>query len=357
MADPRGSAGTTRLVQLCAGYFGFYVLTGVLVKYFLASGEGFPGMSGIAFPTNSTLGANGVVLVIIILLGWIKLKSNRLVQWGPLRFPSELAYIFPSGICTGIIIPTTTLMYSFKGLSVMVAMVIMRGCVIVISRLVDAVQIRQGILKKKVYWEENVGVLLAVGAVATNLFASKAGDFALFQNTVATAILGSYVVAYAIRIYIMNYYKNTRAPGVPHDSKGFFACEQIAATSTLIVMAVLAWNATSWFGWADERVDQFRAAASDLDISAVLAGVPFGLVAFFSVFIFLFKGRTATFAGLVNRLTSLLAGVTATVVFWLGFDGRQPSPRDWISVGLIFVAVYFLTRAERKRAAELAREG
>ena len=30
-------------------------------------------------------------------------------------------------------------------------------------------------------------------------------------------ILGSYITAYSFRIYIMNYYKNTRAPGVPKD--------------------------------------------------------------------------------------------------------------------------------------------
>ena len=39
---------TSRLVQLCIGYFIFYVITGVTVKYFLGpANKGFPGMSGI----------------------------------------------------------------------------------------------------------------------------------------------------------------------------------------------------------------------------------------------------------------------------------------------------------------------
>ena len=46
----------------------------------------------------------------------------------------------------------------------------------------------------------------------------------------------------------------------------------------------------------------------------MLSGIPYGAVAFFSVFIFMFQGRTATFAGLVNRLTSLIAGTTATLL-------------------------------------------
>ncbi len=356
MTKPDRGSSTAVLLQLCGGYFAFYVLTGVLVKYFLKSGDGFPSLGGITFLVNSTLGANLIVLIVILAFGWVKLKSNRLVSIGPLKFPAELRYIIPSGVCTGIIIPTTTLMYTLP-ISVMVAMVIMRGSVIVISRIVDAIQIKQGILHKKVYWEENAGVVLAIGAVATNVVSSKKGDFAFLSNTPAMVILGSYICAYALRIYIMNYYKNTRVPGAPHDSRGFFACEQIAATVTLALMALLAWNATNWFGWTDFRVAQFRAAASDLNWGAIFAGVPFGLVAFFSVFIFLFKGRTATFAGLVNRLTSLLAGVAATLIFAVAYGGRYPSMRHWASVGLIVIAVYFLTRAEKRRARELAAEG
>ena len=77
------------------------------------------------------------------------------------------------------------------------------------------------------------------------------------------------------------------------------------------------------------------------------------IVAFFSVFIFMFKGRTATFAGLVNRLTSLVAGTTATLIQWLAFAGHLPRASEWIALGLIFVAVGFLAVAERRRAREV----
>jgi drug/metabolite transporter (DMT)-like permease len=86
---------------------------------------------------------------------------------------------------------------------------------------------------------------------------------------------------------------------------------------------------------------------------AALSGLAFGLVAFFSVFIFMFKGRTATFTGLLNRLTSLVAGTTATLLgHWL-FKSRFPSLQNWVSLGFVLVAVAFLTRAERRRAQEL----
>jgi hypothetical protein len=357
VSGPGAREGSTeQLLRLCAGYFAFYAVYGVAVKWFKSEAYRSPPVGEFEFLYWSTLGAAGLVLVMIFAFGWFRLPSNRIVRWGPLRFSSELAYIAPSGVCTGIIIPTTTLMYTLP-ISVMVAMVIMRGSVIVISRLVDAVQIRQGILKKRVYGEENWAVVFALLAVSVNLFWEDAGrvDFSFARSPAALAILSSYVVAYAVRIYLMNYYKNTRAAGVKQDNRAFFALEQLAATATLVVALVVVLNAPTWFGWEDERIDQLSRAVSDVDLACVLGGFPFGLVAFFSVFLFMFQGRTATFAGLVNRLTSLLAGTAATVISALAFGEKMPKASEWVSVGFIAVAVAFLTRAERRRSREAGR--
>jgi hypothetical protein len=347
-----GSSG--RLVQLCIAYFFFYVLTGVTVKYYQGKPP-LPAMNGMQFLTYSTLGGTVLCLGIAISFGWWRLQSNQPVKFLGFSVPGELKYIVPSGICTAVVIPTTTLMYSLKGISVMVAMVIMRGSVIVISRSVDAIQIKQGILKRKVYWLEDVAVVFAISAVAVvALFGGEQGKPSFIQSTAAMSILGSYVTAYFIRIYIMNFYKNTRAPGVKQDNKGFFALEQISASGTLFLAAAIALAVTS--DW--EQLNQFQAAVKDPPSiwvwAAALGGGSFGAVAFFSVFIFMFQGRTATFAGLVNRLTSLLAGTTATLISYFVFNDRAPKVEDWLSMGLILIAVGFLTLAERRRSAELA---
>ena len=333
----------------------------------------------ITFLANNTIGSVLFALGVMFLLRWVRLRSNRQVRWGRLGFPSELFYILPSGICTAVVIPTTTLMYTLP-ISVMVAMVIMRGSVIVISRVVDAVQIGQGILKKRVYAEENWAVVFALLAVGVNVLwvpsvlnatagfleglglAAAAGlrrevvpgrgGFEFFHSAAAMTIMGLYVVAYAVRIYIMNYYKNTRARGVPQDNEGFFAFEQIFASLAMLAAGVFFFLAPVRLGWTDARVLEFRAAVQHLDPAALLSGIPYGAVAFFSVFIFMFQGRTATFAGLVNRLTSLIAGTTATVLTARFLGGSLPSLHDWVGLGFIFVAVYFLTRAERRRVAE-----
>ncbi|HET6273224.1 MAG TPA: hypothetical protein VFG32_09600 [Bacteroidota bacterium] len=350
-----GSTG--RLIQLCVGYFVFYVITGVAVKYFTGSAEiGFPSMKEIEYLVYNTIGGNFIALGVVLALRWYRLTSNKLIRLGRFRFPQEILYIIPSGICTAVVIPTTTLMYMLP-ISVMVAMVIMRASVIIISRVVDAVQISQGILRKHVYAEENYAVAFALLAAAVNLFWVGPGDFDFVHTPAAVIILGSYIVAYAIRIYIMNFYKNTRAQGVKLDNNGFFAIEQIAASATMLIAGYIVFNSPEWFGAMNVPLLLFHASFADphpLWGWAVVAGFAYGLVAFFSVFIFMFKGRTATFAGLVNRLTSLVAGTAATLVWYFGFGGKFPKVQDWASLIFILIAVGFLSRAEKKRTRELA---
>jgi hypothetical protein len=349
-----GSTG--RLIQLCIGYFLFYVVTGLAVKYFLGDPEaGFPGMAGVEYLVYSTIGGSTLAVAVVLVLRWFRLRSVRPITVGGVTFPSEFLYIIPSGVCTAVVIPTTTLMYTLP-ISVMVAMVIMRGSVIVISRVVDAIQIAQGLLRKKVYWQENVAVLFAIAAVSVHVFAAREGGFDFLRSRAAVSILGSYVAAYSIRIYIMNYYKNTAGKGAPRDNRMFFGVEQIAACVTLILGGLVVFHSPRLFGWSGQVIDLYRGAFLTPHpdwTGGILSGTAFGIVAFFSVFLFMFKGRTATFAGLVNRLTSLIAGTTATLVFHYGFGGRFPRPRDWVSLGLILVAIAFLTLSERRRVAEL----
>jgi len=375
-----GSTG--RLIQLCLSYFVFYVITGITVKYFTGKAAlGFPGMKETQYLVYSTLGGTSLCVAVVLVLRWFRTKSTNLVHWGSLSFPREYLYIIPSGVCTAVVIPTTTLMYSLP-ISVMVAMVIMRASIIVISRAVDAIQIRQGILHKKVYIEENIGVVFALIAASVQIFWVQKGSFEFARSGVAMGILSSYIVAYAIRIYIMNYYKNTRGKGVKLDNKWFFSIEQIAACITLVIVGLILFYAPHRFGWKNTQLELFHGAFTNPRASwpwAILAGTAFGMVAFFSVFIFMFKGRTATFAGLVNRLTSLVAGTTSTLVFYFvfmcgvffvhfvpgdrgrlifcnGFRSSFPKLQDWLSLAFIFIAVGFLTVAERKRVAELVAE-
>ncbi|HUL43187.1 MAG TPA: hypothetical protein VLY03_02405 [Bacteroidota bacterium] len=356
-----GSTG--RLIQLCIGYFIFYIVFLVATKYFtdfVIQGSGDAAALKAAslhmnmeFLVYSTIGGNLLCLLIVFAFRWYKMKSNRFVRIAGMDLPSELLYIIPSGVCTAVVIPTTTLMYTLP-ISVMVAMVIMRGSIIVISRIVDAIQIAQGILKKKVYIQEEMGVLFAIMAVSVQLFYDRSGkNFDFITYTPAIVILASYVSAYFIRLYFMNYYKNTRGKGVRQDNKGFFAVEQITAGVVLCLVGLFVYHSRSEV----EQILLFRASFTTPSIHwnwEVIAGAFFGAQAFLSVFLFMFKGRTATFSALVNRLTSLIAGTASTLVVYFLLGGKFPEDKDWVSLLFIFIAVGFLSVAERKRSRELA---
>jgi len=348
--------GTTeRLLQLSLGYFFLYVITGYLAKHF----DKVLGMGGTTYTVYNTIGGMLICNLVVLIWGWYRFKSSDYTNFLGISMPREFLYIIPSGICTAVIIPTTTLMYVLP-ISVMVAMIIMRASVIIISRIVDSIQIHQGILKKRVYWEENVGVLFALLAVSIKFYYVRPGDFDFIHNAAAMTILISYLTAYSIRIYIFNYYKNTRKPGAIYDTKGFFAVEQISSTLAILLAGAIFFYSID-LATAGEKSFAFQFKDSLVNAPAlwkegILAGLPFGLVAFFSVFLFMFKGRTATFAGLVNRLTSLMAGTAATVLVYLLIKGQKPPKgEDWAGLAAILVALYFVGKAEKKRACELAK--
>jgi hypothetical protein len=211
--------GTLRLVQLCASYFLAYIVTGVSLKYFQGSAEaGFPGVPDAAFLVYSTTGGSLLCLAVVAALSWYRFHGS----WR-LALP-----IVPSGVCTAIVIPTTTVIYSLP-ISVMVAMVVMRGSIIVVSRLVDEVQIRQGLLKKAVCWEENVAVAFSLAAVGVHLFWEPAKGL---SSPLAIAVLSSYIGAYAVRIYLMNWFKNRGLVGL--DNRTWFGIEQLVATAVMV---------------------------------------------------------------------------------------------------------------------------
>ena len=348
--------GTTeRLLQYSFAYFALYVVTGYLAKYFAKT----LGMGGNTYTVYNTIGGMLICNVIVLAWGWYKFKSSDHTTVLGIRMPREFLYIIPSGVCTAVIIPTTTLMYVLP-ISVMVAMIIMRASVIIISRIIDTIQIKQGILHKIVYWEENVAVVFALIAVSIKMIYVKPGDFDFIHNVAAMTILGAYLTAYSIRIYIFNYYKNTRKKDAIYDTKGFFAVEQIASTVAILIAGVLLFYSVD-LGVADPKTFGFQFKDSLVNTPAlwkegILSGLPFGAAAFFSVFLFMFKGRTATFAGLVNRVTSLVAGTVATVVVWWLIAGQKlPAMEDWFGLAAIFIAIYFMGKAEQKRACELAK--
>ena len=249
-------------------------------------------MGGTTYTVYNTIGGMLICNIVVIIRGWYRFQSSDHIKFMGMNMPREFLYIIPSGVCTAVIIPTTTLMYVLP-ISVMVAMIIMRASVIIISRIVDAIQIKQGILHKVVYWEENVAVAFALLAVSIKFYYVRPGDFDFINNAAAMTILTFYLIAYSIRIYIFNYYKNTRKPGAIYDTKGFFAVERISSTTAIILAGLIYFYSVNPDGSRCQdfrlpvqgRAHQRRNCGGKACFPAYVR-----LRGFFSVFLFMFKG-------------------------------------------------------------------
>jgi len=334
---PKG--GSTALLVLYAFlYFSLYALFGLLLKVYQGpSSAGFPGQTDIEFLVYSTAGSALVCLGVIFGGKWWQ------AQWSG----RELLYIAAAGTFTAFVIPTTKLIYSLQ-ISVMVAMIVMRGSIIVISRAVDAALAWQGVSGKKVRWEENLAVLFALAAVSLNVAYAKEGDFEFLRSGAALTILGIYLVSYSLRLYFMNYFKFTRSPNHTAEKKNYFAVEQLVASFWIFGFVGLAFFFPIPGG---APIANAITSPHPQWLSALLlAGVPFGIGAFFSAFLFLFEGRTATFSALANRLSSLLAGVASTLLFAFFYAGKWPKNEDWASLALVLIAVALLAKAETQNS-------
>ncbi|MBI4126067.1 MAG: hypothetical protein HY465_01095 [Deltaproteobacteria bacterium] len=333
------------VLLLCLGYFVSYTVYGIAIKYFIQV-EHMPGMELLY---HSTIGGIFTAMLIAVIGRWPqRLKSTSSQRlWG--LFPAEYAWLIPSGLCTAFVIPTTSLMYTF-GFNIMVAMIIMRSSLIVISRGVDAVLIYQGHSDKKVYWQENVAALIAIAALSTVLMeGGKPGTFDFFHSTLFMANLGCYIIPYGFRLYILSRFKTKI------DSRAIFGIEQVWAFSACIVGILLTILAFTQFGFAPKQVEEFAYGFFNPNFKAMAWSIPYGLVAVFSVFLFIYKFGSATFNTIVNRLTSLLAGTAASVASFYYLGGKPVAAHEWKALGVVLLAITFLVWADRRRHAEKKR--
>ena len=333
-----------RVAWLCTGYFLSYVVFLVVVKYYI-NVQGMPGMNFLFY---STLGSATFLCTIVIGRWWPgRLQSTAPRIWGWL--PRECAWLIPSGIATGFVIPTTTLLYTFIP-TVMVAMIVMRGSLIVISRIVDEILIRQGHSDKEVLWQENMAVAIAMAAVVLVIVWAphvKEDAFDFLRSIPVLVTMAVYIFFYGIRIYILSRFKTKI------DSRALFGIEQLGASGTIIVFTVLA-VVLFRLGWQPQQLIDFNYAVFHWNLPVILLSIPFGLAAFASVFLFIHKQGSATFNVTVNRLTSLMAGTAATLVCCYGLGLRAVRPHEWVALGIILVAIGFLGWAARIREKQEA---
>src|ERR671912_614901 len=137
---------TLTIWWLALGYFVFYAPYLGSIK--ATVGGVWPGVgggvSGFRLLPAVVISTAGVLPVLVTLMGWWKYAGRRRVFGLSVPFPRPLVCL--SGLGTAIIIGTTTLIFTFNGVSIVFALVLMRGGVLILGPVVDR------LFKRRVRW-------------------------------------------------------------------------------------------------------------------------------------------------------------------------------------------------------------
>lgn len=324
------------IAALCFGYFAAYIpysmMTKMITKGLFAGQEGH-GFTGFEIQPVVVLGTFIAMYAFLTLSGWWKYATHSKV-FG-ISLPRPRWYTLISGICTSGVIITTTLAYTFKGVSIVFAMLLMRGGVLAMAPVVDMIAVKR---KRKIYWPSWVAAGLSFSA----LIISFGGDSGMAMTVVAAVDVALYLVSYFMRLYFMS---NQAKSHDVDEKKGYFAEEQMVANPLLFAVIVV----TGLLGsqMAPESIPgQFWQGMTVFPTQgyfwqALLIGIFSYGTGLFGSLIFLDR-RENTFTVPANRVSSVLSGVVATCLLGSFYGQKYPDSHELWGVGLIIFSIIFL---------------
>lgn len=306
------------------GYFACYVPYSALTK---ALSDGLlPGMqagiSGLELLPVVNLASLVGMFAFISVAGWWRFAGHRRIFGRSLPVPGR--WTFLSGVCTAAIIATTTLAYTFSGVSIVFMMLLMRGGVLVIAPIVDLVS------KRHVEWLSKVALGLSLAAVLVPLFGRSQSSLAI--TWIALADVMVYLLAYFVRLRFMT---KLGKSDDPDSTKRFFVEEQMTATPLVVTVLIL----LGFLG--GPTFSEIRSGFTTLPSSGYLGLVM--IVGLMSQGTGIFGGlvlldrRENSFCVPVNRASSVLAGLVAS--YLLGYLVGLPLPRGFELAGAALVVL------------------
>lgn len=329
------------MLGLAFGYFFWYTPYAGLTKA-LSSGL-LPGMDkqvgGFVLLPSAALGTLIGASLILAVTGWWRHIGVRRTSGRLMRFPSRTMLI--AGLFMALVIATTTLNYTFAGVSILFMLLMMRGGVLIISPVVDTVRRR----RVRIYSWLALGFSLL--AVITAL-----SDVKSYTLTIGAVVsLAVYYTGYIGRFQIMSKVAKT---GNEQIDRRYFAEEAISsAVWQVLLCAILA---VVGFGQISAAVRE--GFTSFLFSSGALAGLGIGLLYsalyVYGTLIYL-DPREYTWCVPANRCASLLSGLVASFALTWMTGIALPGKGQFIATAFIFCAIIALSYPAIRAA--LKREG
>jgi protein-tyrosine-phosphatase len=318
--DPNG------IWYLALGYFGFYIPYSALTKALslgLLSGTTGPISGFLLLPATAV--ATTVVLLIFVMGGWGYLDRRRVFG---VSIPVVRVQTLVSGVATAVIIASTTLNYTFVGISILLALLLMRGGVLILAPIVDT------LLGRRV--AASSWVALGLSFLALGIAFAEVGSFQM--TLVAGLNIAAYLLSYSIRIPIMTYLAKSENPALNHR---YFHEETLVAALVLTgvpaVFALIGHGVTM----LELRAGFTSFITGPLVFPALIIGALYGCLYFFGTKIYLDR-RENTFSIPLNRCSSLLSGLVASFGLTVLLGLKPPSAYQLAGAGIILTALAIL---------------
>ncbi|HKR15243.1 MAG TPA: hypothetical protein VJT15_24465 [Pyrinomonadaceae bacterium] len=318
-----------RIWWLALGYFAFYTPYSFSTK-FLTS-KLWPGIdqqvSGFRLLPAVAISTAIVLPAIIAFKGWWSYVSHREIMGRKMPVPQPLVIL--SGIGTAIIIGTTTLSFTFTGISILFALLLMRGGVLIMAPSVDV------LFRRRVRWFSWVALGITLPAMAIALM-----DVNNYHLTgVAALTICAYLSGYLLRIPCLTRCAKQEDPEI---TRRYFVEESMVAVIFLVAIPAV----FALIGQGEIMLQLRQGFAeiftSNLTLPAMLIGALYACLYCFGTLIYL-DGRENTFCIPLNRGSSLLAGIVSSYILAVFFGLAFPSPAQLIGAGLIVLALLVLS--------------
>lgn len=317
-----GVRATATLFALALGYFGCYVPYSAITKALTsASIAGEHAVAGLVLLPVMTFASLVSMIVTISLLGWWRYATPVGARW-----PRPTRWTLLSGIATATILVTTTLAYTFDGVSLTFVMLVMRGGVLVLAPIVDA------LTGRTIRWFSWTALALSLASLA-NAFATRDGVVPLL----CVIDLALYLAGYFVRLRLMARLGKSEDAAI---RRRYFVEEQMVATPIAVGLLVLL-AVVAPAGIAQPLRAGFTLWGEPAAAWAVIAGVCSQGTGVFGGLLLLDASETSYCVPL-NRASSILGGVVAAAALGVLFETAGPSMGEVVGAAILVAAVMVL---------------
>jgi hypothetical protein len=310
------------------GYFLFYIPYSGLTKA-VTSGllsQGHP-VSVFELLPSVVISTAILVPLSISVMGWWKYAAKRRLLGFQVPFPRYQTFI--SGIGFAAIILTTTFAYSFSGISIIFALVLMRSGVLLMSPLIDVA------FHRRVRWFSWLGFILSLLALLLALRETESYRLSLM----AVINLACYLIGYGLRLPCMSQLAKTEQKPLAYR---YFVEEQIVAMPALILAPLLFALVGKGAAMHELRFGFSHLFDNPFTLLGLAIGAFYAGLGTFCTFIYLDR-RENTFCIPMYSCSSLLSGIVASylLTFWL--KALPPSGTQVESALVIMAALLVLS--------------